>query len=312
MKDVSRVPTGSVQDLTLTLFGDYLLEQERAVWVGHVIQLLETLGVSPGSARTALSRMAGKGWLQASRRGRFSFYALTTEGRRLLEEGRERIRRPPGRDDWDGRWSVITSTVPEEDRDIRDRFRVRLSWLGCGSLGNGVWISPYDVEAPLRAIADSLAIREGLHFFRGEFGGPGTRRELVARCWDLDGTHRAYQDFTSRYAPALERSVWSLELFDRLCPAEAFLLRFRLIHEYRKFPFVDPDLPPELLPTEWAGSEAAELFRRLHGLLESPAEAHVRWVLDAGGLPPERRPGPIVDRGATEITPITHPVQGPP
>jgi phenylacetic acid degradation operon negative regulatory protein len=291
LKDQSRGPTGSAQDLTLTLFGDYLLGQERAVWVGHVIQLLETLAVSPSSARTALSRMAGKGWLQASRRGRFSFYALTAQGRRLLTEGRERIQRPPGRDDWDGRWSVITCTVPEEDREIRDRFRVRLTWLGCGSLGNGVWISPHDVETPLLAIADSLAIREGLHFFRGEFGGPGTDRALVARCWDLDRTARAYQDFTARYTPPLERSLRSLERFGRLCPAEAFLLRFRLIHEYRRFPFVDPGLPRELLPAGWAGYEAADLFRRLHGLLEGPAEEHVGWVLDGGGLPPERPPG---------------------
>ncbi len=48
----------------------------------------------------------------------------------------------------------------------------------------------------------------------------------------------------------------------------AFAARFHLVHEWRKFLFADPGLPPELLPDDWPGHEAARRFAseaaRLH------------------------------------------------
>ena len=40
----------------------------------------------------------------------------------------------------------------------------------------------------------------------------------------------------------------------------AFAARFRLVHEWRKFLFDDPGLPAELLPRDWPGQAAADLF----------------------------------------------------
>jgi phenylacetic acid degradation operon negative regulatory protein len=40
----------------------------------------------------------------------------------------------------------------------------------------------------------------------------------------------------------------------------SFAARFRLVHEWRKFLFDDPGLPAELLPADWPGTPAAELF----------------------------------------------------
>jgi len=282
MQDISPPASPAAQDLILTLFGDYLLERPSPVWVGHLIELLETLDVTAGAVRTALSRMSRKGWLKTTRKGRRSYYELSPAGRRLLEEGRERIHRPPRDAPWDGRWSTITYTVPERRREIRDRLRVRLAWLGCGSLGNGVWISPHDVAEPLQGIVEDLGIHSLLHHFRGEFRGPGTVEAMVERCWDLEAVSRAYRDFLFRHRPPLERSLGHRERFGRLCPAEAFLLRFRLIHEYRQFPLMDPYLPARFLPDDWAGDRAAALFQEFHGLLAGPAERHVEWVLSDG------------------------------
>ena len=41
---------------------------------------------------------------------------------------------------------------------------------------------------------------------------------------------------------------------------KAFAARFRLVHEWRKFLFDDPGLPARLLPADWPGVPAAELF----------------------------------------------------
>nr|WP_089310238.1 PaaX family transcriptional regulator C-terminal domain-containing protein [Actinomadura mexicana] len=47
----------------------------------------------------------------------------------------------------------------------------------------------------------------------------------------------------------------------------------RLIHDYRHFPFRDPDLPTELLPAGWLGrDDAHELFLEPYHLLKQRAE----------------------------------------
>jgi phenylacetic acid degradation operon negative regulatory protein len=53
----------------------------------------------------------------------------------------------------------------------------------------------------------------------------------------------------------------------------------RLINDYRHFPFRDPDLPEELLPPQWSGRRAFEVFNEGHDLLEKPAEAVVDELL---------------------------------
>jgi phenylacetic acid degradation operon negative regulatory protein len=62
-------------------------------------------------------------------------------------------------------------------------------------------------------------------------------------------------------------------------PKECFKQRFMLIHEYRSSPYVDPNLPLELLPDDWLGQRAAELFQKYHQLLVDDAEAYVDAVL---------------------------------
>jgi len=46
------------------------------------------------------------------------------------------------------------------------------------------------------------------------------------------------------------------------------------VHAWRRFPFLDPQLPRELLPANWSGSQAAELFHRRHNQWRPAAERH--------------------------------------
>jgi phenylacetic acid degradation operon negative regulatory protein len=51
-----------------------------------------------------------------------------------------------------------------------------------------------------------------------------------------------------------------------------------LIHEYRSSPYVDPNLPLELLPDDWLGGRATQLFQQYRNLLVEKAEAFVDSV----------------------------------
>jgi phenylacetic acid degradation operon negative regulatory protein len=52
-----------------------------------------------------------------------------------------------------------------------------------------------------------------------------------------------------------------------------------LVHEYRSFPYVDPNLPPELLPADWPGDEAVRLFQTYASMLAPAANQYVDQVM---------------------------------
>ncbi len=272
-----------------TLYGDYLLDRDGPVATAALLTLLGNLGLSAMAVRMVLSRMARKGWLTATRRGTHSWYGLTARGRRLLLEGRERIYHPPARTTWDGQWSVVTYTVPESRRHLRDALRVRLRWLGCGQLGSGVWVTPHDVSRDVRAIAEELRAARFVEVFRGRHDGFADGGSLVESCWDLRALDARYAAFIARWRLDFERCkscglTGARAGIHRPCtePADCFRRRFRLVHEYRAFPLHDPYLPVALLPGGWHGHDAARLFETYHDSLAAPAERYVAGVCREG------------------------------
>lgn len=243
--------------------------------MGALIALLHPFGLSEGAVRTVLSRMARKGWLAARRIGRHAYYELTPRGRKLLEEGQARIFHPSWDAPWDEQWFLLAYSIPEDARKLRDRLRDRLAWLGFGSLGNGLWISPHDVEAAVSELAAELGIGEHMECFRATRVAGAPVAELVSRCWDLDEVNAHYGRFIERWDPILRRASGPSAVDEEAC----YTLRFGLIHEFRAFPLEDPYLPRALLPEGWAGEEATRLFHGLHDRLVGPADAHVDRVL---------------------------------
>lgn len=265
------------QDLVFTLFGDFLLHRPGPVWVGSLIALLEPLGLSATNVRTVLSRMAKKGWLESERHGRRSYYSLTGRGRRLLEEGETRIYRPRDQADWDGHWTLVAYSIPEERRAQRDRLRVRLEWLGFGSLGNGLWISPHDVAARVEEVARDLEVASDLEVFRGDHVGRSPSSQLVRHCWDLASLNAEYEEFIDRH---LDDCVVLKDGVDSIEPREAYVRRFNLVHEFREFPLRDPFLPRALQSEGWAGECALSLFNYYRGLLAEPADRFVEPLVE--------------------------------
>ncbi|MGE3526474.1 MAG: PaaX family transcriptional regulator C-terminal domain-containing protein, partial [Gemmatimonadales bacterium] len=184
--------------------------------------------------------------------------------------------------------------IPEERRRLRDQLRVKLQWLGCGPVTKGTWITPHDVREEIRQIANALRAARYIEVFEARHVGFASTESLVAQCWDLPAINRRYQTFIDRWARAFDRcstcgvSGCATGTANPDCrhPADCFVRRFLLVHEYRRFPLEDPFLPAALLPEDWQGEEAARLFERGHASLTEPAEAYVRSVCDAGAADP--------------------------
>jgi phenylacetic acid degradation operon negative regulatory protein len=126
---------------------------------------------------------------------------------------------------------------------------------------------------------DALNVRPYVEFFTAEHRGFAGEEQVLQRCWDLRRLNEYYAALLARYEPPFQEHQARLMAGDSLEPQDCFVERFMLIHEYRSSPYVDPNLPLELLPGDWLGEQATQLFQQYHDSLVEGAEAFVDSVL---------------------------------
>jgi phenylacetic acid degradation operon negative regulatory protein len=263
---------GSARSLLITILGEFVLPAAAPVWTGTLVDVLAMLDVEEKSARQALARTAAEGWLSSDRVGRRVRWHLTAPGRRLLVEGAERIYSfGSNYADWDGRWLVLLVSVPESMRELRHTLRTRLSWAGFGTPTPGVWISPHaDAESDANQILADLALPTNAMSFVATYGALGQQEDMVASAWDLAEVAQRYTGFIDEFATP------------DLPDADAVLCaQTQLVQAWRRFPFLDPQLPRELLPPDWIGTRAAILFNDRH--IQWREAARRRWAELAEG-----------------------------
>ncbi|HEV3154160.1 MAG TPA: PaaX family transcriptional regulator C-terminal domain-containing protein [Candidatus Baltobacteraceae bacterium] len=262
-------PVARPNSFIYTLFGDFVQRDSalpHELWVGGLIRLMAEFGLSEQATRQAISRMSRQGWLVSRKHGGRSYYALTERGRHRVEAISPRIYGPVV--EWDGRWRMLTYSVAEIKRDGRDGLRKDLTVLGWAPLSASTWISPHDALEAARAAAEANGVLENIDLFAGEYHGPHSDRALLERCWDLAAIGSQYEEFISRYKTRLQSERAASGLSDE----EAFVERMWLVHDFRKFTYVDPGLPSTLLPAHWPGTAAAALFREYYALISLKAE----------------------------------------
>src|SRR3972149_1125625 len=201
MRHIGR-PALSTQHLIFNLFGDYLAAPGQAVATAGLLEVLSLLGVGERAARSTLSRMKRRGWLEPRRIGRRSSYRPTPKARRLLQEGSRRLfgRQP---EPWDGTWHVIAYSLPRERRLTRHRLRTRLSWLGYGTLQPGTLIAASPRTQEVQRLLREPEGPPYVHVFAGARLDPAEQDRVVARCWDLSAIDARYGDYPDHSRPIL-------------------------------------------------------------------------------------------------------------
>lgn len=254
------------------VYGDHLAD--RAYWapISAVVTLLQTCGIAAPATRTAVSRMTAQRWLEPAARYGVRGYAATPMGRERLAEAWVRIYRP-GTQGWDGRWHVVVTERPM-DRMQRERVTATLSYLGYGRLAPQTWIAARSSPE----LATSLSGHR-IGFTTFTTTDLGDSRALVARTWDLTELAGSYRSFAD------DTAVLASRVGGGLTPEEAYAVRAALVHRWRKFLFLDPALPTEVLPSDWPGQRARDLFLEVAGDLLGPARIFVAETLAAAGVP---------------------------
>jgi phenylacetic acid degradation operon negative regulatory protein len=255
------------KSLILDVYGRYSAQFGGWIAVGDLVRMMELLDVDEQAVRSAVSRMTRRGLLEPEVRGKVRGYRTTAEADELLADGDRRIYASMEPASLADGWVLVSFSMPESDRDKRHVLRSKLMWHGMGNLSSGLWIGPArlldDVSATL--VAEGFA--DYADVFRADYAGLGEVADLVRTSWDLDALAASYQAFLGDQQPIRKRLRGRPPKDDSV----AFALYTRALHEWRKFPYLDPGLPAELLPGDWPGRPAAELFAELRSLLEPQA-----------------------------------------
>lgn len=265
------------KSLVMTIFGDAIVPRGGAIWLGSLIELLAPFGVNDRLLRTSVFRLAQEGWLSSQRDGRRSAYTIRPEALARFERAYRRIYAPLVVH-WDGSWTLVIGPAGSIGAAERGALRKELLWAGYGLIAPGIFGHPASNADALEDILVRNEVQGKLYVCHTtELPGVSTRplRDMVGDCWDLSEVMAGYEKFIASFQPLLtllqEEPVFDAE--------QAFVIRSLLTHAYRRVQLHDPQLPVELLPEPWPGTQAYALARDLYRITYAPAEEHILATL---------------------------------
>jgi phenylacetic acid degradation operon negative regulatory protein len=136
----------------------------------------------------------------------------------------------------------------------------QLAWAGFGSLGGGLWITPHTGrEAQIQAEGPAQLLS-----FKAELGALGDTAKVIQEAWDLPALRLHYEQFLADFENDLDTGNGGA----------VFAAQTALVHAWRRFPFIDPDLPDDLLPADWPRPRAYALFKARHERWAPAAQSH--------------------------------------
>jgi phenylacetic acid degradation operon negative regulatory protein len=264
------MPDHSPRHLILTLFGLYARGEATALSVRSLIALMADLEVDAAATRSSVSRLKKRGVLEPVRTDGQAGYTLSDGALGVLREGDARIWSRPRASVADG-WLVVVFSVPEAERGKRHELRSQLTRLGFGTAAPGVWVAPGTAYDETLAALERQGLATYTELFRGAYLGSGPAAERVQEWWDLPSIAGRYDEFLADHA--------ALARLREAGPARAFAAYVPMLTAWRRLPYLDPGLPLEILPADWPGERAGDLFATLDGRLRNPAAKHAHALI---------------------------------
>ncbi len=254
---ISVPETVSSQNMLVTLLADFDFAHAGPVPSAAVVDVLGDFGITSAGARIALSRVARTGRLEQVRNGRQTSYTFGSSG---LDEREQRLRTYVNfgakRPAWDGLWTVVTFSIPEEVRGLRPKLRRELERLLFAPLTDAVWVQPADHASRVIAIGEELGVN--LAAMRATFDSPERGGLDPVAAFPLADVRTLYDHYRKTFDP------WLPLVRDNKVDAHiALVLRANVLASWRNIARTDPDLPRELLPDDWPQDVVRELFIEL-------------------------------------------------
>lgn len=160
------------------------------------------------------------------------------------------------KEEWDGKWRIISYEIPESKREIRDRLRREMQGWGLGPWHRSFWLTPHPVFERLKELVVGKEEEKYIQAFSADHSF-GERTILIEKVWMIKELDKKYREMFKKWHDILAKDG------DKI---EKFLL---VISEYVTLLREDPGLPKQLIGEQWIGFEANNIFKEIKSILLS-------------------------------------------
>lgn len=158
-------------------------------------------------------------------------------------------------DRWVGKWQIIIFDIPEREKKLRGALREKLTTLGFKRWQESVYLSPFKITAEISEFIKTHDLAHYIIIFESKKISFLTNEEIARKIWDLETLNTAYREII-RLCGNLNS-----ELNKKKIHQEKIIELWQKAREtYHELLLIDSGLPKELLPNDWLGKEARELF----------------------------------------------------
>jgi len=158
------------------------------------------------------------------------------------------------RDNWDGKWRIVSYEIPEKQRDLRDKLRREVSSWGLGPWHRSFWITPHPIIPYLQKLVANKEEEKYIQAFDSDHVF-GMKEVLINKVWDLKSLEVSYKNLFKNWHNILATENSNDKKFSLI------------VSEYIKILRTDPGLPKEILDERWIGFEAFAIFKDIRKIL---------------------------------------------
>jgi phenylacetic acid degradation operon negative regulatory protein len=251
------------KQLLFAFLGEHVLDRsERPVRATVLIDVLEGAGVAPPATRATLDRMARRGLLERVRLGREIAFGLTDVTTGVLREATARVHAVRPFDPTGHGWTLVTFSLPEQQRTLRHRLRSVLTWAGFAPLRDGLWIASGEVDlaSALGPLGPDLPTGSVTAFRATDAAGFPV---AVQTAWNVEAIRAEHEAFVGTWSAsaATDGGLSSLSAHTTLVADWLALLR------------ADPRLPRDFLDDSWPADRSVAAYRARHAELSAASAA---------------------------------------
>ena len=160
------------------------------------------------------------------------------------------------KDNWDGKFRIISYEIPEKKREIRDRLRREMQGWGLGPWHRSFWVTPHPVMETLKDLVSQKEEEQYIQAFEA-YHKFGKKEILIEKVWNKSSLDKLYRDLFKKWHDILSGDM---EKTDKLK---------KVVADYIDILRVDPGLPKELIGESWIGFEGWNIFKEIKSILLS-------------------------------------------
>jgi len=268
----------SVTSILLFIFNVFLVEQGiYAIPLKKIFRILEPFHKNESAIRMGLSRGVQNGMLVSQKQGNEVYYLITDEAARGVKYWQETLASFNSKvslqlSGWNGEWSLLYVDFSGAKGSFGG-FVDSIRKFGFGSMGNNLWVSPYDFTGEIEVLAQKHRL-EKYYQFRGKVAGNSMPEAVVSNVWPIKDLAERYSGFIKTIKEAAGKL--DIDSYDG-----GGGLPFLHTHGQDFFEIIqdDPQLPIKILPPDWPGLQAAKLFLEIRGRVLPKASNYISRLL---------------------------------